>query len=74
MATAPIKPSRTSSPAKFFFGELVDALEQALAEGALVGAAVVGVLAVDEAEVILAVGIGVGEGELDPVFAVVENS
>ena len=54
-------------------GELVDALEHALAESALVGAAVVGVLAVDEAVVGLAVGVGVGEGELEPVELAVQG-
>ena len=54
-------------------GELVDPLEQALAERALVGAAVVGVLAVDEALVGLAVGVGVGERELEPLVLVVHD-
>jgi hypothetical protein len=54
-------------------GVLVDPLEDALAEGALVGAAVVGVLAVDEAEVGLAVGVGVGEGELEAVALAVDD-
>jgi hypothetical protein len=54
-------------------GELVDPLEQAFAEGREVGAAIVGELAVDEAEVGLAVGAGVGERELELVLAMVED-
>jgi hypothetical protein len=38
-----------------------------------VGATVVGVLAVDEAEVGFAIGVGVGEGELEPVELAVEG-
>ncbi len=47
-----------------FLEKVVDALELGLAEGRQVGSAVGGVLAVDEAEVGLAVGFGVGEREL----------
>ena len=47
--------------------ELVDRLENALTEARLVRPSVVGVLTVDEAEVVLAVVVRVGEGELEPV-------
>ena len=66
-AIAPTIPSRTSSPANALARELVHALEDALAKRALVGAAVIGELAVDEAEVVLAVVVRVGERELEPV-------
>ena len=53
--------------------ELVDGLEDALPEGREVGTPVRGVLAVDEAEVFLAIVTGVGEGELDAVRLVVAD-
>ncbi len=49
--------------------ELVHGLEHALAEGALVRPAVVRELAVHEGEVGLAVGVAVGEGELEALAA-----
>ena len=51
--------------------EFVDALEHALAEGALVGAAIGGVLAVDEGAVGFAVAVDVGKGEFEVLALVV---
>jgi len=53
--------------------ELVDRFEEALAEGGEVRPAVGGVLAVHEGEVLFAVIVRMGEGELDPVADPVSN-
>ena len=53
--------------------ELVHALQEPLAEGALVGSAVLRVLAVDEAVVGLAVAVGVGDRKLEAVEAAVDR-
>jgi 6,7-dimethyl-8-ribityllumazine synthase len=53
--------------------EFLDGLGHGLAEGALVRAALGGVLAVDEAVVLLAVVVGVGDGHLDVVADQVDD-
>ena len=58
---------------KTVLGKLVDSLEDPFAKRALMGAAVVGVLAVDEAEIGFAVGVGVGEGEFESALGVVDG-
>ena len=60
-------------PAVILLEVFVDALEDALAEGALVGPAVGGVLAVHEGEERLAVIGGVREGKLDVLALVVRG-
>ena len=59
---------------ELFAAEFVDGLEQALAEGAQVGAAVGGVLAVDEGIEGLAVAaVAVGEAEFEGFLGVMER-
>ena len=57
-----------------FFGVFVDGFEHAFAEGAEVGAAVAGVLAVDEGEVGFVVAGAVGEGDFEHFVAVVKGA
>jgi hypothetical protein len=60
-------------PREALVRKLVDALQDALAEGRLVGSSIVRVLAVHEAEVGLAVAMGVGEREFEPLLAAVDD-
>ena len=56
-----------------FLGDFVDGLEDAFLEGRQVGAAVVGVLAVDEGIIAFIEAVGVGEGEFQLGGTVVER-
>ncbi len=58
---------------EFLAGVLVDPLEDPLAEGGEMGAALVGIGAVDKGEIGLAVTVGMGEGELQGLVLVMDG-
>ncbi len=58
---------------EFLAGELVDAFQDPFAEGREMGAAFVGIGAVDKGEVVLAIALGMAEGEFQGLVLVIEG-